>query len=176
MAAQDTSTIKEIACSGLSATTRSKIERAKRLKAPKATWSIQRYNGLRPPKWIIWPFSSLIPFRAIKVMSEQAVPIPIGGKEAAWRQTVVRIKSRQILDRNDGKGVQTRNLTEHVLIQNITGEGMDKGWMIWGTGEASSAEHIDGILESRKVYSGDGWLDRIRNLMSTGGGAGSPTL
>lgn len=72
----------------------------------------------------------MIPFRAIKVMSEQVVPIPLGGNEATSRQTVVRTKSRQSIDRNDGKGVQKRDLTEHVLIQNITGEGMNKGWVI----------------------------------------------
>lgn len=176
IAEQDEGTIKEIACSGLSATVRSKIAVAKKRKNPKAVWSIKRYNGIRLPKWVIWPFSSVIPFRAIKVMSDQVMPVPLGGKEATWRQTVVRIKSRQTLDRGDGNGVQTKDLTEHVLIQNITGEGMNKGWMIWGTGKPSTQELIDAILEQTKMNSGDGWLDRIRNLMFTGGAGSAPPM
>ena len=176
IAEQDEGTIREIACSGLSAEVRSKIAAAKKRKHPKAVWSIQKYRGMRLPKWIIWPLSSMIPFRAIKVMSDQVLPVPLGGKEATWRQTVVRIKSRQTWDRGDGNGAQTKDLTEHVLIQNITGDGMNKGWMIWGTGEPSDEETIENILEQTKMNKGDGWLDRIRNMMSTGGAGSAPPV
>ena len=176
IAETDEGTIKEIACSSLSASARSKIAVAKKRKAPMPVWAIKRYNGIRLPKWFIWPFSSMIPFRAIKVMSDQVMSVPLGGKEATWRQIVVRIKSRQTLDRGDGKGVQTRDLTEHVLIQNIMGDGMNKGWMIWGTGDPSDKDSIDDILEQTKTDSGDGWFSRIRTYMSASGAGSAPPV
>lgn len=171
---QDEATIKEIACSGLSASLRSQLAVEKKRKMPKAVWSI-KYRGIRLPRWIIWPFSSLMPFRAVKVMSDQAVPVPLGGKEATWRQTVVEINSRQSVDRGDGKGVLTKDLTEYVLIQNMYGDGLNKGWMIWGTGLSSDEGTIDNILEQTKMNKGNGWFDRIRNSMA-GGSASTPTF
>ena len=97
------------------------------------------------------------------------------------RQVVVRVKSKQEFDKGDGKGVQVKDVTEHVVIQKTTGEGTDDRWMIWGTVQPSTKEDIDNIFEAEKIQSGtEGWFDRIRNLIMMRGGSsglgGGPML
>jgi hypothetical protein len=173
IADQDLPTLKSIACAGLMANIKSRLDAQKSTKKVRDTWSLVRYNGLRPPRWIPWPISSFIPNRAIKVVHDIIAPLPIGGKDASIRQVVVRMKSRQSFNRQDGKGLQTKELTEYVVIQKMTADGLDKDWMIWGTVLPSTAEQIDSIFEMEELTAGSGIWDKVKNLMPMGGGGGA---
>ena len=171
IANRDEAAIKEIACAGLAAKIRSNFDREKQLRKAKVDWDIQGYIGLRPPTWIPYPFSSLIPNRAIKVKSELITPVPLGGRQITWRQTVVQIKSTQKWNRNDYTGLRVKDFQENVVIQKLTGEGREGKWMIWGTLPNSKKEDFETVLEEEEI-AGGGYMERMKAAMS-GSGSGS---
>ncbi len=149
--AGDSDTVHEIACLGLEEKIKARQQIRKQGRLPQESWSLVRYNGITLPKWTPWWIAKLIPFKAATVTRDYAYPIP-WNKKSCIRQFIVRIKSRQAYDKGDGKGLQQKDLTEHVVIQQMVLEGQAKEWMIWGTVEPSSIKDIDQLL---KVEGGD---------------------
>lgn len=86
------------------------------------------------------------------------------------RQSIVKIKSRQVFDKGDGNGEKTVDVTEYVVIQRLYGEGNEKKWMIWGTVQPSTKEEIDSLFEVQAISAGGGLWDRFKSLLPMGGG------
>ena len=82
-----------------------------------------------------------------KVMSNRALALPLG-EGAALRQAVVRIRSRQTLEKlkPDGQAVQDtgepRDVTEYVVVQRMMLKGKEEAWMVWGTMEESDWKEV----------------------------------
>jgi hypothetical protein len=165
---QDAGTIKQRACAGLSAKLRTRIATRQQQKLPPVSWRLVKYNGLLLPGGFLANIFN--PKKAAKVVAEQLVPLPLGGKDATIRQAVVKIKSRQEYDKGDGKGQRVKDLTEYVVVQKMTGDGMERDWMMWGTVEPSTVKEIETMIEAEKLQSGSSLLSRFKNLMPMGGG------
>ena len=71
-------------------------------------------------------------------MSHRATPIP-GVKDAALRQAVVRIKSRQSLEKLTPSGEvvpgtgEVQDKVEYIVLQRNTWNKKPGPWLIWGT-------------------------------------------
>ena len=176
IAGNDMQKVKKIACAGLVAYVKQRLDAHKQRLAPNDTWSLVSYDGNRQWRWIPWPIHNLIPNRAIKVMDDLVAPLPFGGKQAVCRQVIVRIRSTQTYEKYEAKGSQKKSLTEYVVIQKMYADGMNADWMIWGTVQPHKKQDIEGLLETEKSVAGESWLERIRNQMPLGGGGGPSTM
>ncbi|KAI9875788.1 MAG: hypothetical protein M1830_007998 [Pleopsidium flavum] len=83
--------------------------------------------------------------RSARVVSDRAARLPIEG--AGLRQAVVRIRSRQSLTRwRDGQKVQgtgqEKDVKEYVVIQKKLWKGAEDRWMVWGTTEETTMDHL----------------------------------
>ena len=138
----DMSTIKKIACKGLIQSS----ERLLALRKPGDVLSFTMiYTGMKYPQFLRWPLLSFLPFSATKIVSDKVVPLPFG-ENNLLRQCIVRIRTRQALDKFDGKGPKTAEMTEYVVIQRMRIEGQDDGWKIWGTTNPSTWEEIEKMM------------------------------
>ena len=172
VAETDLGTVKDIACTGLSLKIRQRVETRRSRQLPPESWILVKYKGSLLYEWMIWPFSYVVPNRAIRAVSDRVAPLPVGGRDATIRQTIVRIKSLQRYNKGDGDGMRLATLTEYVVIQKMFGDGMDTKWMIWGTVQPSTKEEIEDILEMEQLQAGNGFWDKVKNLMPMGGGGG----
>jgi protein MBA1 len=143
LAAGNISTINKIACKGLIQSSQQRI--GKRRAGETHSFHIMQYLGVQYPQFLRWPLLSLLPFSATKIVSDKVAPLPFG-KNNLLRQCVVRIRTRQTLDRQDGTGAKTADLTEYVVLQRMRIEEQDEGWKIWGTTKPSTAEEIEKIM------------------------------
>jgi len=139
LAAGDKQTIEAICCEGLRDTLLARI--AKRKLGEKWEWSLEEKKG-------------------VKIVSHRAADVE---ENCGYRQVVVRIKSRQSLVRkmngNEKLGKKDerekavakdekdkraeRWITEYVVIQKKTMDGVDMPWMIWGTTKETTIEQIE---------------------------------
>lgn len=82
-----------------------------------------------------------------RVVSHKTAQMP-GAKGSGLRQAVVRIKSRQSLEKLTPEGKVfpgTGNIedkTEYVVVQRMTIENQEQPWMIWGTVEESDWRQV----------------------------------
>ena len=139
----DLSTINKIACKGLAQSSQRRIDR--RRDRDSQSFHIMGYPGVKYPQFLRWPLLSLLPFSATKIVSDKVAPLPFG-KNNLLRQCVVRIRTRQRLDKFDGRGPKTAELTEYVVIQRLRIDGQDEGWKIWGTTKPSTRDEIEKIM------------------------------
>lgn len=107
-------------------------------------------------------------------MDRQA-QIPIG-RGAKLRQVIVKIKSRQTLNKHDGKGEKTKDCTEYVVIQKMTIDNEEGEWMIWGTTEPTKGKKLDELLET-SATGGTSVIESLKQRLAGYGtsGAGSGT-
>lgn len=153
----DLNTLNKIATSGLLQKQRMRLDQRKDAGLPKETWTV-KYRGITLPRWVPWPLSLFIPFQSTKVLADRAAPLPIGDQtKTRLRQMVVRIDTTQTLDKNNGQGPKTADITEYMVIQKLKLEGKPEDWMVWGTVRPSTVKEIETIRDT-----GDG-----------GGGIGS---
>lgn len=145
LAGGDISTINKIACRGLIQSSQQRI--GKRRVGETHSFRIMQYLGIQYPQFLRWPLLSFLSFSATKIVSDRVAPLPFG-QNNLLRQCVVRIRTRQRLDRHDGTGPKTANLTEYVVLQRMRIEGQDEGWKIWGTTKPSTMEEIEKIMEA----------------------------
>lgn len=143
LAGGNISTINKIACRGLIQSSQQRI--GKRRAGETHSFHIMQYLGVQYPQFLRWPLLSILPFSATKIVSDKVAPLPFG-KNNLLRQCVVRIRTRQTLDRQDGTGPKTADLTEYVVLQRMRIEEQDEGWKIWGTTKPSTAEEIEKIM------------------------------
>jgi protein MBA1 len=152
----DVSTINKIACKGLIQSSQRRI--GQRSQGESHSFHIMEYMGIRYPQFLRWPLLSFLPFSATKIVSDKVAPLPFG-KNNLLRQCVVRIRTRQRLDRHDGADPKIAELTEYVVIQRMRLEGQDGGWKIWGTTKPSTMEEIE------KIMGGTSTIPRLRDTL-----------
>jgi mitochondrial protein MBA1 len=143
LAGGEISIINKIACKGLIQSSQRRI--GQRRDTDSHSFHIIQYLGMKYPQFLRWPLLSFLPFSATKIVSDKVAPLPFG-KNNLLRQCVVRIRTRQRLDRFDGTGPKIAELTEYVVIQRMRIDGQDEGWKIWGTTKPSTMEDIEKIM------------------------------
>lgn len=174
MATGDRKWLRDNCCSGLADKTSNRIDRRTVPKAgsrPVAEqWELVSYQGMLPGSWVpVWPLCSLLPGTSYKLMNDVVGQIPTA-PDTLLRQVVVRIKSKQRYNLNDGKGEQTKTLTEYIVLQKLISQGDDADWRVWGTVNPTTVKEIKAILEND---SAEGTLtDRLKALMPTNMGGG----
>ena len=156
LAEADVSTINKIACKGLVQSSQRRIGQRKH--GDSHSFHIMEYLGMKYPQFLRWPLLSLLPFSAIHIVSDKVSPLPFG-KDNLIRQCIVRIRSRQRLDRHDGTGPKIAEMTEYVVIQRMRIDGQDEGWKIWGTTKPSTWEDIE------KLMGGSSTTPRLRDTL-----------
>jgi hypothetical protein len=73
-----------------------------------------------------------------KVVSHKAASLPYSDNSGI-RQAVVRIKSRQTLEKLDKNGdpvegpAKPQDKTEYIVVQLRRWKGKDEDWIVWGT-------------------------------------------
>jgi hypothetical protein len=159
LAAGDSSTLRKILCTSLYTKFESQIRHRKKRNQPAQTWKVLRYTSpVRLPfSWRLtfWPLNTLLPGTQAKVVADRVVPFPFGN-ELLIRQCIVRIRSLQSLDRNDGSPPSEVDLTEYLVMQQMHGKD-DKPpvWKLWGTTQPANKEDMTALLDqqvqSRKV-------------------------
>lgn len=167
-------------CSGLTDKSRALITHRNENKHPPQTWKIVRYtSALKLPfsfRFFPWPLTSLLPYSQAKIVSDRIAPLPFKaqGKEIIIRQCVVRIRSLQSLDKNDGTPPTQTDLTEYVVLQQFIKDGRHAPWKIWGTTNPTSPLELKQMLDksvdrdSAKAHNIT-LLDRFKAAMPTGG-------
>jgi mitochondrial protein MBA1 len=153
---EDMSTINKIACKGLILSSQRRIAQLKY--GTNRSFHIMEYLGMKYPQFLRWPLLSFLPFSATKIVSDKVSPLPFG-KNSLLRQCVVRIRTRQSLDRDDGTDPKIAELTEYVVIQRMRIEEQDEGWKIWGTTKPSTMEEIE------KIMGGSPTAPRLRDTL-----------
>ena len=115
-------TLEKICADGLADTFRRRIEQ--RSSAENLRWTLHRYK----------PWA--------RVVSHKAAAFP-GFENAGLRQAVVKLKSRQSLEKVDSTGnsipgtEQVQEKAEYIVVQRKLWEGREGDWMVWGTTEES---------------------------------------
>lgn len=105
----------------------------------------------RGQKKMIWQMKGLV--SAPKLVSSNAIYITYLGM--GFRQTVVKIKSLQVVYRYDSKGKllamsgETVPVVEYLVLQKRKTKSGDGNWMIWGTTEETTLE----LLQHREDNS-----------------------
>jgi hypothetical protein len=158
-------TVNEVACSGLKSHAKIQIDHRAAIGAPPREFRIQKYLGITYPQWLKWPLLTILPFHSTKILFDRLNPLPM--KDSWCRQFVVRLKTRQSLDKGDGKGPRVANLTEYVVIQKLRIQGAEEPWKIWGTIHPSTMEEIDDMLESGSSDAGQGMMERLNTMTRT---------
>lgn len=172
IAAGDKAWLNENACQGLLGNVTAQLaKRAKSGVDKPQYWRIKSY-GMRIPIVPPWPLTNLIPapLRAYKVVFDMSAPLP-NARDAILRQVVVRIHSTQEFDLNDGKGLQTKDLTEYVVIQQLTWDGKSEPWRIWGTIKPSTPQQIEVITKDNTGRT-RGLMEQFRASMPANFGGG----
>ena len=86
----------------------------------KYKWTAERYIG--QPKVVSHRVAAL------------SKPMP---NESSLRQAVVRIRSRQVLEKVNRRGkkeeVSAKDMDEYLVIQKLMVEGREGDWVVWGT-------------------------------------------
>ncbi|KAK5086324.1 hypothetical protein LTR05_003492 [Lithohypha guttulata] len=142
----DNDTIRRISCTGLKRSLQIRLDQRKAMKMPPETWDVE-YRGLTNDDKLYWWITALIPprFRSTQIITDRSAQLPVGTDSSA-RQVVVKIKTKQTLDKNDGKGPKTVNKDEYVVLQRLRFDGEEDDWQIWGTTSPSNEEDINAIL------------------------------
>jgi len=119
----DQQTLTKICTDGLYTSFMGRISR--RPRGERLKWTLHDYRG--------WP-------RVVSHRAVQLREIP----QTGIRQVVVRIKSRQTLEKLDARGgaiagdqSKPKDLEEYVVIQRRMLRGHEGDWMIWGTTQES---------------------------------------
>ncbi|RMD41178.1 hypothetical protein DV735_g3947, partial [Chaetothyriales sp. CBS 134920] len=141
----DLATVHEIACKGLEEKIKARQQYRTQSKLPPQTWGLVKYRGITPPAWLPFWIANLIPFKAATVMLDFAAPLP-WGRNSYLRQVTVRIRSRQVFDKGDGRGAQARDVTEYVVIQSMGLDGQQRPWRIWGSVDPLPLQDVDKAL------------------------------
>jgi mitochondrial protein MBA1 len=90
--------------------------------------------------------------------------------DALLRQCTVRIKSVQEYRKKRGQQIQTKAVTEYIVMQKMIWQGEDEPWKIWGTVEPSTEKEITELFDEERAQGG--LADRVRSLMPNVGGGG----
>ena len=90
------------------------------------------------------------------------------------RQCIVRIRSLQLLDKNDGSPPAQADLTEYIVMQQMNSDGLAPTWKLWGTTKPSTQVEMKELLNSggesgRAKEHNITWMDRIRASMPSRG-------
>ncbi|KAK5092436.1 hypothetical protein LTR24_005254 [Lithohypha guttulata] len=166
IAAGDRETIEQIACMGLKRELQIKLDHRKALQSPPETWTIQ-YKGLLPTsERTPWLMQAFLPpwLKSTQIMADRYAQLPVG-EDASLRQIFVRIRSKQTLDRNDGKGVKEVERSEIVVIQKMKMSGEEDDWMIWGTTEPTTGKKLDEVLNASDRSGRETFASRLQNTM-----------
>lgn len=147
IARRDRSKIEDIACTGLKQQLKVRFDHRELSRLPKETWTVT-YRGWTPGPNVWWIFQALCPprFKATQILLDSEAQIPLG-EHASLRQVVVKIKTKQTLDKNNGDPPKTTLKDEYVVVQVMRTEGLMDKWMIWGTTQPSSDKQIDNLIE-----------------------------
>ena len=114
----DVATLEKICADGLLESFRRRIE----IRSPtgKLRWTLHKYN--------FWN----------RIVSHKAGTIP-NMTDAGLRQAVVKVRSRQSLEKLDGAGNPipgsgpAQDKVEYVVVQRKMWEAKEQEWMVWGT-------------------------------------------
>ena len=89
-----------------------------------------------------------------RVVSDRAAKLPLD--LAGLRQAVVRIQSRQRLDRfgQDGKrlGGDTKEVCEYLVLQRRLMNGKESPWLVWGTTNETT---VDKLKDDERRWRGE---------------------
>lgn len=122
----DVPKLREICCDGIYDSFVARI--GARKKGQKVVWELVRYNG------------------SPKVVGDRMAQIP-GTDGAALRQAVVRIRSRQKLERHvSGKGVEgggEKDVVEYFVVQNKMEKWQTGEWKVWGTTKETTLKDVE---------------------------------
>ncbi|KIW58898.1 hypothetical protein PV05_03392 [Exophiala xenobiotica] len=163
LAAGDTATLEKIACDGVLAKAKSRIQRRKRVGAIEQ-WKHMKYLGIDYPQWLQrWPISVLLPNASARVLTDRMAPLPF--PKSSFRQCTVRISSCQWCKTASMQYGQIFNRTEYVVIQKLEINGKEGDWKFWGTVDPNTMEEIDKMMEGQKGQ--DTLAARFREQLST---------
>ena len=122
----DVQKLREICCDGIYDSFRARIGGRKR--GETMSWELVQYKG------------------SPKVVSDRMAQIP-GAEGAALRQAVVRIRSRQKLERHlSGKGVEgggEKDVVEYVVVQSKMEKWRAGEWKVWGTTTETTLKDVE---------------------------------
>lgn len=150
VAANKLEKISEISCTGLKRQSQKRVDQKRAdNKLRDMTWSVKfrgfttDYTGRGA-----WLLNTLIPprFKSTQVLLDRCVVLPLG-LSTKVRQTILRIKSTQTVDKNDGAGVQTVDKDELIVLQRMEMNGEVDHWRIWGTTKRPNRKQADQILQ-----------------------------
>ncbi|KAK5268703.1 hypothetical protein LTR96_006411 [Exophiala xenobiotica] len=163
LVAGDTATLEKIACDGVLAKAKSRIQRRKKMNA-KEDWKLMKYLGIDYPLRLQrWPISVLLPNAAARVVTDRLAPLPF--PNSSFRQCTVRIKSCQWGKTASMDYARIFNRTEYVVIQKLTINGKEGDWKFWGTVDPSTMEEIEKMMEGQKTQ--ETMASRFRETLST---------
>lgn len=175
LARGDRETISTIACKGLQNALKTRLDQRRAVNGPEESWSIEYTGWTAGPvistTWrfekISWLLQALIPpmFKSTRVITDRFGQLPFG-RDARLRQVIVKIRSKQTLDKNDGTAPKTKDVEEYVVIQKMRIDGEDGEWMIWGTTQPSTEKQIDELFNAKKERL-SAW-DEMKNQVLSG--------
>lgn len=174
IATGDKKWLRDNCCSGLADKTCNSIDRRPTTNAGSQPvpqqWELVSYGGLLGISWVpYWPLCSFLPGTSYKVLSDQVGQLPTA-PDMLMRQLVVRIKSKQRYNLQDGKGEQTKPMTEYIVLQKMIAQGDDADWKVWGTVTPTTLKDIKDIIVENRA---EGTLaDRLKALVPTNMGSG----
>lgn len=178
LASGDIKPLRPMLCSGLVTKFQSQINYRRESNLPTQSWKIIRYTSpiqinfsrtllsLHP---YFWPLSSLLPGTQAKIVSDRAVPFPMG-KDIYIRQCIVRIRSLQSLNKNDGTPSSQADLTEYLVMQQMkTEEDQPATWKMWGTTKPATKEELDELVSEEASGQKMTLMDRLKAADPTRG-------
>lgn len=172
LAAADFPAIRPLLCAGLANTIQSRIKLHNESMSPPESWKIVRYTSpirlkfTSPYLLYLYPF---IPFTQAKIMSDRVVPFPVG-QNIYLRQCIVRICSRQSLDKKDGNPPAQANLTEYIVMQQMNRDpGEPVKWKLWGTTKPTSRQEMEKLVDVTGGEEKMTLLDRLKTADPTRG-------
>jgi hypothetical protein len=166
LAAGDINSLRKILCTGLFTKFESQIKRRNETNQPAQTWKVVRYTSpLRLPfssRLAFWPLNTLLPGTQAKVVADRVVPFPFG-KDLLIRQCIVRIRSLQSLDRNDGSPPSEADVTEYLVMQQMRVDDNEPPvWKLWGTTKPATKEQMNALVSEEAQSQKLTVVDRMR--------------
>lgn len=149
----DKATIRRLACQGLNRQLTVKADHKIMNGGGTDKWTVQ-YRGWTP-EWqegkqkgfLKWLPQALIPprFKSTRIVSDKYYPLPIPEQDAYIRQITAQIKTKQKLEKSDGTVIEGEK-SEYVVIQQMTVNGQDQPWKVWGTVTPSTKTDVEDFM------------------------------
>lgn len=133
---EDVHTLRKICVDGLYDSFRSRI--ASRPKGERVKWELVKYN------------------KSAKLVSNRASRFPSPWQDAAIRQAIVRISSRQKLTRLNSNGEiipgtgKEKDVVEYLVVQQKYWQWRGEDWQVWGTTDVTTLPTLEARLAARQ--------------------------